>query len=245
MLERMQRSLRPHAPWQPPAVDWSPMPVRMPKRKKGSRPVSMATRGHNSSIVVDPNDFLAKELESGIEHNAYLVLTADPRVVSIECQAPPVEYADRDGVVHEHTFDFRIGIDTGMRTAVMVKKASKVRRAQLETLAADLANQIPDSFADAVMLITEEDLPEWLVANARLIRSARLDKPCARDGAILERAKSSFEPMSIEELCRPFAPFGARSVARLLYSRDLRQVEAGLIEPTTMVVATATGEALT
>lgn len=242
MLDRLQRSLRPHAPWQPPAIDLTPMPVRLPARREGSRPVSMATKGHNSSIVVDPNDFLAKELESGIEHNAYLVLTADPKVVDIVCQAPPIEWADRDGVIHEHTFDFLVTLENGMRPAVMVKSAGKVRRAQLENFAAELARQVPDDFADAVLLITDEDLPEWLVSNARLIRSARLDKPCARDADILERAKSSFGPVSIEELCRPFAPFGARSVARLLYSRQLRQVEPGLIEPETLVMATSNAE---
>lgn len=242
MLDRLQRSLRPYAPWQPPTIDLTPMPVRLPARKNGSRRVSMATKGHNSSIVVDPNDFLAKELESGIEHNAYLVLTADPKVVDIVCQPLPIEWADRDGVIHEHTFDFLVTLEDGMRPAVMVKSADKVRRAQLHSFAADLANQIPDSFADAVLLITQEDLPEWLVSNARLIRSARLDKPCARDAGILERAKSLFGPVSIEELCQPFAPFGARSVARLLYSRQLRQVEPGLIEPDTMVVATTIAE---
>lgn len=239
MLERFRRSLRPHAPWSPPARDHSTNAVRVPTRHRGSRPVSMATQGHNSSISVDPNDMLAKEMESGIEHNAYLVLTADPKVTGIMCQAPPVEWVDRDGVVHEHTFDFLVTMSDGMRTAVMVKKASKVRRALLETFAAELAAQIPDDFADAVLLITEEDLPEWLVSNARFIRSARLDKPSQIDDAIADRAKTFFDPISIEELCRPFAPRGARSVARLLYSGDLRQVEPGLIGPDTLVISAA------
>ena len=64
----------------------------------------MGTR-HNSSIAVDPNDMLAKELESGIEHNAYLVLTADPA-----SPASPARRRRWNGltgrVVHEHTFDF-------------------------------------------------------------------------------------------------------------------------------------------
>ena len=237
MLERFKRSLRPHAPWSPPDRDHSSIAVRVPARHHGSRRVSMGTRGHNSSIAVDPNDMLAKELESGIEHNAYLVLTADPRVTGITCQAPPVEWVDRDGVVHEHTFDFLVDMTTGMRTAVMVKSASKVRRTMLETFAAELAAQIPDDFADAVLLVTNEDLPEWLVSNARLIRSSRMDKPSSYDAAIAERATGLFEPVTIEELCRPFAPFGFRSVARLLYAGLLRQVTPGLIEPETLVVA--------
>ena len=76
----------------------------------------------------------------------------------------------------------------------------------------------------AVLLVTNEDLPEWLVSNARLIRSSRMDKPSSYDAAIAERAAGLFEPVTIEELCRPFAPFGFRSVARLLYAGLLRQV---------------------
>lgn len=241
MLERLQRSLRPHPHWEPPSIDTTPAIVRLPARKKGSRPVSMATRGHNSSVVVDPNDNLAKELESSIEHDAYLVLTADPEVVHIVCQARPIEYVDRDGEVHEHFFDFLATMKDGRRVAVMAKSAEKVRRDKLEEVAKELAAQIPDTFADEVLLITKDDMPEWLVANARLIRSSRLDKSTTRDQAILQHALTLPEPVSIEELCGSFAPYGARSVARLLHAGHLRQIEAGLIGPTTMVVATATG----
>lgn len=239
MLHRLQRSLRPHAPWVPPVRGISSISVTLPPRVHGSRRVSMATKGHNSSIVVDPTDMAAKELESGIEHKAFLLLGADPKVASIECQAPPVEYVDTDGVIHEHTFDFLVRYHDGLRDAVMVKKADKVRRAHLEDLAALLADQLPETFADSVILITDEDLPEWLVANCRLLRSARLDKPSALDAEIARRAAMLFEPVSIEELCRPFAPRGFRSVARLLFAGELRQVAPGLIEPETLVVAAA------
>jgi hypothetical protein len=90
-----------------------------------------------------------------------------------------------------------------------------------------------------VLLITNEDLPEWLLSNARLVRSARLDQPSYLDREILARAAGLFTPVTIEELCRPFAPLGFRSVARLLYAGHLRQIEPGIIEPETVVVAVA------
>ena len=239
MLRRFQRSLRPNAPWMPPVCGTSSISVTLPHRVRGSRRVSMATKGHNSSIVVDPNDGAAKDLESSIEHAAYLTLCADPKVKGIQCQAPPIDYVDQDGEVHEHTFDFLVTYCDGFRDAVMVKHADKVRRADLETFAAQLAEQLPDGFADDVLLINNEDLPEWLLSNARLVRSARLDQPSSLDREIADRAADLFAPVTIDELCRPFAPLGFRSVARLLYSGHLRQLEPGLIEPHTVVVAVA------
>lgn len=231
-------SLRPPVPWRPWSVDRGNISVRLPPRVHGSRNFAMASKGHNSSVVVDPNDFAAKSCESGIEHNAFLVATADPDVVSIICQAPPIDYADRDGVVFTTTFDFLITLRDGTRQAVMVKKADKVRRAELEILAARIASQLPEGFADCVCLVTDEDLPAWLVSNARLIHAVRLDRACELDEEVAARAEAIFEPVSIAELCSPWAPRGPRSVARLIFAGRIRQLHRGLIEPATMVVAT-------
>lgn len=222
--------------WVPWPIDRSNISVRLPPRVHGSRKFAMASKGHNTGIVVDPNDFTAKACESGIEYNTMLVATADTTIDSITCQAPPVEFVDADGVVHTTVFDFLFGLTTGATDAVMVKSADKARSANVDAQAADLAAQLPDGFADNVVLVTNEDLPAWLVSNARLIHSARLDPPCEYDALIAARAAEMAYPVTIAELTAPWAPRRPRSVARLIYQGLLRQVQPGLIEPSTLVV---------
>jgi hypothetical protein len=226
---------------------WSPKPrqessIRVPKREKvrGFRTVAVGVRGNSTSIVVDPNDGYAKILGSNIEHNAFMAFCADPTVKSIVCQAPGMEWVDEDGVVHEHFFDFLVQLHSGYRKAVMCKKAEKARHDRLEDFAALLAEQMPPGFADEVVLLTDEDMPAWLVANARLIHSARLDEApgfnadaatCVSpltglDAVVADRAGQFADPVPVSTLLEPIGEEGFRSVARLVFKGVLAPVEA-------------------
>src|SRR5690606_17922307 len=135
-------------------------------------------------------------------------------VQSIVCQAPPLEWVDADGELHHHFFDFLVEMKSGLRKALMVKSAEKADRDELEDFAELLADQMPPDFADKVVLLTDEDFPSWLVANARLIHSARLDEApgfnsdtavCGAvladiDAVVAERAAEFDEPVPVSML---------------------------------------------
>lgn len=235
MLQTFKDRLRPRGSWLPGAPMTRSMWVSVPKLKPGSRRVAMATRGHNSATVVDPNDGFAKQLESDVEHSAFLLFTADPSIVSIVCQAPPIEYVNADGEFKEHFFDFLIERTCGRKEAVMAKDEEGARLKDVESLANLLAGQLPPDFADGVVLITKGDMPEWLVSNARLIRSCRMEQPNDDDEAIEAFAANTTGPISVHELCKAAAPRGFRAVARLIFRGVLQQVSPGLIKPETLV----------
>lgn len=226
-------------PWTPPARTSSSIRIRKRERKAGYRTVALGVRGNSTSVVVDPNDGYAKALGSNIEHNAFMTFCADRMVRNIVCQAPPFQWFDEDGVVHTHTFDFLLELVDGKRVAVMVKNATKARMDNLELFADRLASQMPLDFANDVTLMTDEDLPAWLVANARLIHSSRLDEApgfnadsaeCKAlvvgvDADVLERAQEFDEPVTIEHLLEPIGDEGFRAVARLIFAGHLQQAE--------------------
>lgn len=226
-------------PWSPKPRQESSIRVRKRERIEGHLTVALGVQGHSTSVVVDPNDGYAKALGSHIEHNVFMTLCADPEVRSIVCQAPSIEWVDADGEVHDHYFDFLVELRSGHRKAVMVKDGDKARRDVLEDFAALLAEQMPPGFADEVVLITDEDLPAWLVANARLIHSARLDEApgfnadtatCRAvladiDAIVADRAAEFTEPVSVSTLLQPIGEHGFRAVPRLIFKGVLAQVQ--------------------
>ncbi|KQQ78994.1 hypothetical protein [Aureimonas sp. Leaf324] len=77
-----------------------------------SRRPSAKKRGSRVDFVVDP--FRQREFvfESGLEEQWRNVLIADPRVVELQEQLPPVRFLDNENIDRTHWFDTRhVGID--------------------------------------------------------------------------------------------------------------------------------------
>lgn len=80
--------------------------------------------------------------------------------------------------------------------------------------------------------MTEADLPQWAPANARLIQSVRNDGVWEKIDRLKDAIGLLLEPVKISDLCVPFGGTGRvfRSVAKLIFDRDLVLVEPGEID---------------
>lgn len=243
MLNQFRERLAlPAGHWTPPEQDRCHLFVPNVETQWGARRIAMRSKSHNSGVILDPTDHMGKLAESDPEHNAILLTMADPEVRSFICQAPPIEYPDADGVMHEHFFDLLLEMWSSERRAVMIKQAPTAvaddgEVKDYEVFAAHLAEWLPEDFADTVVLLTAIDMPAWLLSNASLIRSSRLEPAGYLDEQVLERARSIGRPVAVRELLAPFDR-GLRAVARLIYAMKLGQVEPGLLCRDAIVVAT-------
>jgi len=122
--------------------------------------------------------------ESFLEAKVAYVLLARPDIVDVTEQPPPVPYQDEAGRTRTHFFDFRVTRSDGTRVAIAVKPAKVVRRRKLRELLHRIAAAMPPSYADAVLLVTEEDLSLALVHNAMLIHSVRRGRCADHDARV-------------------------------------------------------------
>lgn len=223
-------------------VLWSPPPVqepafyREPEDAWVSRRPVIGSRSHAAGFSIDHRDNLIKPTESQIEHGTLTIFISD-NLASVECQPAPIQYTDHLGAVKEHTFDFRVTLHCGRRIAIYVKPSRRVRIKRLKAFVQLLADEMPDGFADEVCLITERDLPRWVISNAQLICSALLDPIQEVDQQLAAAAQLAQAPLTIADLSRGFGGPGkiTRPVARLIHRQVFIQIAPGLISPDTVI----------
>ncbi|GLQ56554.1 hypothetical protein [Devosia nitrariae] len=239
MLLAMKNRSRPWKHWSsqptPPAVDGRI--IRVPTLKVGGRKIARHNRGSNTGYILDPIEFVLRECESDKEYLAVLLAFSEKEVASVVCQAPIFRYFDQDGAERSTYFDLVITFTDGRKIVVMVKTAERVWKKDISRQAAQMSTQL-NGFADSIRLVTEADMPFWLVHNARLFHSVRQDSDTHLDQLVLARAQGLNRDVSIEDLVAPFQG-GFRSTARLLFDGKLASVVPEAIFPETMVKATS------
>lgn len=237
MLLAMKNNSRPWAYWTsqptPPAVNGRL--IKLPKLKVGGRKIARHNRGSNTGYLFDPISFVFRECESDKELAAVLIAFAEKDIVSVVCQAPAFDYVDEEGVARTTYFDLLLTFADGRTIVVMVKTSERAWKKDIARQAAHIAGQL-DGFADAVRLVTEADMPAWLVHNARLFHSVRQDPTNHLDEQVHARAVELACDLPISELLSPFDG-GFRSAARLLFSGRLVSVKPERIFPETEVRA--------
>lgn len=202
-----------------------------------SRKPALGRKGSSTSIIRDPGDEQVRIVESNIEKNLALVLMADPNVVRVTTQPEPLHFVDEAGKRFKHTFDIEAELRSGERKLVEVKPSSRVVKYGWKDWIDQVSPQVPRSRADSVLLVTELDLPMWLVKNASLILSARSDAPRAVERDIENFAINAGTALTIRQLTMPFGGPGAvmRAAVRLIYECRLRLVRPDLITAGTLV----------
>ena len=194
--------------------------------------------GRSTCYYLDPTDGLYKVAESQLEGNATLRFIADRHVVRIEPQFGPVHYETEDGRRTHTVFDHRITFDDAKKGVVSVKVAARAAKLGTDALNRLILAQMPETEADFVQLVSERDLPQWALANFRLIQSVRNDGHWRCEAELRAAAARLRNPISIEDFARPWG--GARTVFRtvvfLLFDGTLRQVEPGELDETALVV---------
>lgn len=203
-----------------------------------SRKPAIGRKGSSTSIIRDPGDEQFRIAESNIEKNLMLVLMADPDVKRVTAQPEPLNFVDETGKRFKHTFDAEAELRSGERKLVEVKPSSRVAKYGWREWIDHVSPQVPRSRADSVLLVTELDLPMWLVKNASLILSARTDAPRAVERDIEDFAIRAGTALTIRQLTTPFGGPGAvmRAAVRLIYECRLRLVRPALIDASALVL---------
>lgn len=202
------------------------------------RKVALRSKGHSSSLVVDPADNLIKRLESNIEHNTFLSLSADRNVTAIKAQLPRFAFDDTTGTRRWTYLDFLARLADGTRVGVVVKHAHSVRKHNLASQVEHIATQLPEDVADCLSLVTNEDMPAWHISNCRLFHSVRLDPARSETTEIAEYAATLPVPISIAELASGWGGTGNvfRVIVLLIWRGTLDMVSPGRIQPESLVV---------
>ncbi|MDR9759432.1 hypothetical protein RJJ37_07265 [Rhizobium redzepovicii] len=119
--------------------------------------------------------------ESGLEQRVSALLRTYRNIKRLGSQYPMVEYADSDGVVRRHTFDFFIELTNGTRIAIAVKALRKHKemtdlldriRAYGITGVGKWGRRTP-GIADAIMLATDAEATYEQFENAYFILASR------------------------------------------------------------------------
>lgn len=204
-----------------------------------SRKPALGRKGSSTSIIRDPGDEQVRIAESNIEKNLMFVLMADPDVLRVTAQPEPLDFVDATGKRFKHTFDVKAELRSGERQLIEVKPSNRVAKYGWKAWIDQVSLQVPRSTADTVLLVTELDLPMWLVKNASLILSARNDAPRAVERDLENFAIEAGKALTIRQLTAPFGGPGAalRAAVRLIYARRLKLVRPDLITATTLVLA--------
>ncbi len=87
-------------------------------------------------------------------------------VVRLENQVE-FTWIDVDCTLHSHFFDFRVTLWDGRRLALIVKRFTTAQKPAFAENAARIASQVPPSFADQVLVVTDEALGDF--ASRRVV----------------------------------------------------------------------------
>lgn len=109
--------------------------------------------------------------ESELEHRVSTVIQARNDVRELHSQFPVLQFADDDGVIHKHIFDFYVVFSDGHRVAVAVKYAKKQKL--IEKMFSQIEKKDFSHVADYLCLMTEEDATYDAFHNAHDILRSR------------------------------------------------------------------------
>jgi hypothetical protein len=162
-------------------------------------------------------------------------LLTRPDVLNIWDQPAAVTFVGADGKPHDHTFDFLVLLKDGTRVAVAVKPAGKAE--PLVDTIERIAKQSAVTFAERITLITERDLPTWLVWNAEFIHSAMRERSVEDDAVVRDILADVVGSVKIGDVVRLSALGGraVRAIARLLGTGELALLKPGRIRPQSLV----------
>ncbi|OKO80972.1 hypothetical protein AC630_14990 [Bradyrhizobium sp. AS23.2] len=196
----------------------------------------------HSAISVHGWDFFGGRkvwYEAELELNFALLAAMRPDVAEVAEQPSAVTYVDDDGRERRHTFDFQLKLTTGTIGLVAVKPAALVEHTGIGRTVELIAEQMPPSRADWVLLFTDLDLSPIDLFNAQVVHHARRD-PWPEDDAALAQLLSRLKgETTIGELVTAsrLGGYGFDAVVRAIAAGKLRLLEYGMLDDNCLVVA--------
>jgi hypothetical protein len=164
-----------------------------------------------------------------------------PDVAEIAEQPPAVIYVDDHGRDRRHTFDFHLKLTTGSTGLVAVKPFARVGETGIDRTVELIAEQIPPSRADWVLLFTDLDLSPIDLFNAQTIHHARRDPWPEDDAALAKLLRRLKGETTIGELTARsgLGSYGFDAVVRALADGKLRVLEYGMLDDNRVVAASS------
>ncbi|KQW23579.1 hypothetical protein ASC80_07880 [Afipia sp. Root123D2] len=196
----------------------------------------------HSAISVHGWDFFGDRkfwYEAELELCFALLASMRPDVVEVAEQAPAVIYVDDHGREQPHTFDFQIRLTTGSTGLIAVKPFALVDKTGIGRTVELIAEQIPPSRADWVLLFTDQDLSPIDIFNAQVIHHARRDPWPEDDAAMAKLLRSLKGETTIGELAYQsgLAGYGFDAVVRAVADGKLSLIEYGMLDDHRVVAA--------
>lgn len=184
------------------------------------------TKAHSRGYLVDTRTNRAVSFASTYEMHCALDLLSNRLVVNVEDQPPAVPYLGADGLMHEHTYDYRATLQNGARLALAVKPFDKVGSTKIEDVIERTKPNLA-GFADAAFLVTDRTLTRDRAWNAKSTLRAlkiRNEQDCVRMRTIITDAHGV---VSAYALARKFERFadGLNAIWCLLYDGVIELAE--------------------
>ena len=201
-----------------PACDYEHHIFEPAQAPRASRLPPARSRGSSRGAVVHPKSRTCIVYESSWECKLIYRLLARTDVVDVWDQPPKVTFKDFDGKKRDHTFDFLVTFEDGFRIAVAFKPFARVEKIGFLATLKLIASQLSPSFADAVRLVSESDLPKVAVANYQLLHLVREDCDPEADKAVADLLDDGEGPWRIADLVERSGREGAgfNAIARLI-----------------------------
>lgn len=176
--------------------------------------------------------------ESNLERRAAMIFCASPQVVDVWDQPTPISYIDASGVTRRHTFDFRVILKNGTKIAVVVKPMERaVARGLFDTMSL-VASQLDPSFANKIVILTEEELDAPTAHDAEVVLIARRTIDPEADLALELFAKAQVGSVSANQIIDRLGLGAARgflAIARAIGAGLLRRVSTGHLSVSSMI----------
>ena len=206
-------------------------------RVRGVRNTPLRSKGSQIGKIVCPTTNVVIPTEGTTEHNATVCLYADRNIAIVRSQPVRIPYFDADGVERTHVLDLRATRIDGYRYGLLGKTADEAERKDLPGFTEWLAMQVGREVADELRPITNEDMPEYQVRNARMFRKVRLERRTWVDDDLRTIAPGLLEPVMIRELTAMLGGgrLAFRPVVRAIFYGTLEPLSDGFIDPFTLV----------
>lgn len=161
--------------------------------------------------------------ESGAELDFLRLLQVDPLFVDVVEQPDPIDYVDEDGVGREHTFDFFALTRCGLRVYFDVKPKERVASSGILNVHRLIEEQHGRSFADRMLVRTEEHMHPDDVADAiAVLRARRL--PCPQADEVVARIVGTMSgKVGVEQIVE------ISGLASAAYNAIVRMVGSGVL----------------
>ena len=210
-------------------------PRILPAGSRAERNIAIASKGHCTGYtVLGSGSGVRMQAKSHYELSHLFILNASSAIASLQEQVR-FRYGRNDE--HEHVFDVVATMKTGGRIAYTVKPEARLRSgrflAEMQTVAWWVARK---RFADDVRLLTEADVDEIDLHNAKVIAAVREADPEAE--AVARREVSAITgAVPLHDLTRAtgMEARGYRALLRLIREGHLESARRERITPQTLV----------